>query len=191
MRILTRYNTGIVAIILISIAFFILYEPRYPTDVIKSFEINSPELEHKVLIASQLSNYKNAVVVEIIKHLRQRPVFIKVIDVTALAGVSENDWDAIVVIHTWENWAPPPTVNTWFAQGRNLDKIVVITTSGNAQYKMEGINAITSASQMTNVHSDVEQVIARLNIILSKQMTEPTAPGSTETWQPDYPPSFP
>ena len=191
MAILTRYNTGIVAIILISIAFFLLYEPRYPTDVIKSFEINSPDLEHKVLIVSQLSDYKNAVVVEIIKHLRQRPVFIKVIDITALTDISENDWDAIVVIHTWENWAPPPTVSAWFAQGRKLDKIVVLTTSGTAQYKMEGINAITSASRMTNIHSDVEQVIARLNIIFGKKNMEHTAPGSTETWQQDYPPSFP
>lgn len=191
MAILTRYNTGIVAIILISIAFFILYEPRYPTDVIKSFEINSPKLEQKVLIASQLSNYKNSVVVEVIKHLRQRSVFIKVIDVTALADISENDWDAIVVIHTWENWAPPTTVSNWFEHGRNLDKIVVLTTSGNAQYKIQGINAITSASQMTTISSDVEEIMVRINIILSKNMVEQTTPGSTETRQQDYPPSFP
>lgn len=191
MALLTRYNTGIALVILMSVAFFTLYEPRYPVDVIQPIEINSPDLKSKVLIASQLSEYKNALVIDIVKHLKQHPVFIKVIDVTALPGIDDNDWDAMVIIHTWENWAPPPAVKTWFEVDRDLDKIIVLTTSGNAQYKMSGINAITSASLKTTIPSDSEEILGRLNVILSKHKVERQAPRSTDTWPQDYPPSFP
>lgn len=190
MAILNRYNTGIAIIILISVAFFMLYEPQYPIEVIQPFEINSPKLDAKVLIASQLSDYKNAVLIGIIKYLRERPVFIKVIDVTALPDIDDKDWDAIVVMHTWENWLPPPTVQAWFKADRDLDKIIVLTTSGNAQYKMQGINAITSASVMANIPSDTDAILNRINEILSRKNLEHRIPPTRDNW-PDYPPSFP
>lgn len=191
MALLNRYNTGIVIIILISVAFFTLYEPQYPVEVIQPFEINSPELDARVLIASQLSDYKNAIVIGLLRHLKEHPVFIKVIDVTALPGFNDYDWDAVVVIHTWENWAPPPAVETWFEADRQLDKIVVLTTSGNAQYQMGGINAITSASLMTTIPTDIEEILTRLNVILSRKDLKHQAPRPRDTWQEDYPPSFP
>ena len=191
MALLNRYNTGILIIILISVAFFTLYEPQYPVETIQPFEINSAELDAKVLIASQLSDYKNALVIGIIKRLKEYPVFIKVIDVTALSDINDKDWDALVIIHTWENWAPPPAVKTWFETDRELDKIVVLTTSGNAQYKMNGLNAITSASLMTGVPSDIEEIQTRINIILSRKNLKYQTPRSIDTWPQDYPPSFP
>jgi hypothetical protein len=191
MPILTRYNTGIVAIILISVAFFIWYEPRYPTEYLKSFEINSPELENKIVIATQLSEFKNAVLMEILRQLSIQQVFIKVIDVNELDGISEKDWDAVVIMHTWENWAPPPAVKTWLEQEKELDRIVVLTTSGNAQYIMQGINAITSASRMSNVASIADEIVIRVNLILNRKAKEHKPSPSTGTWQYDYPPSFP
>jgi hypothetical protein len=171
MHILTRYNTGIVILILISIAFFIFYNPEYPPAIVETFEINSPELEHRILIASQSSHYKNTVVLSVVRHFKQRPVYIKVIDVTALPGINENDWDAIVVIHTWENWQPPPVVKTWLELANNLNKVVILTTSGNGLYKMQGINAITSASIMTNIPADVAEVVSRVDLILRNNTT--------------------
>jgi hypothetical protein len=143
------------------------------------------------LIASQLSNYKNALLIGIINHLKARPAFIKVVDITALTDINDDNWDAIVVIHTWEDWAPPPAVETWFEQDRDLDKIVVLTTSGNAQYKMNGINAITSASLVSNIPADIEEIVSRLDIIFSRMTMEKKSPGSIDIWQQDYPPSFP
>lgn len=191
MPILTRYNTGIIAIILISVAFFILYEPRYPTENLKSFEINSPELENKIVIATQLSEFKNAVLMEVLRQLSIQQVFIKVIDVKELDGISDKDWDAVVIIHTWENWAPPPAVKTWLEQERKHEKIIVLTTSGNAQYKMQGINAITSASRMSNVTTIANEIVIRVTLILNRKAEHHKPSRSTGTWQYDYPPSFP
>ncbi len=191
MAILTRYNTGVVAIILISVAFFIFYEPRYPTDTLKSFEINSPALEHKIVIATQLSEFKNAVLLETLRQLRLQQVFIKVIDIIELDCINEQDWDAVIIIHTWENWAPPPVVKTWFEKDRKLEKVVVLTTSGNAQYKLQGVNAITSASRMSSVASIAAEIVVRTNLILNKNSKTPRPPDSTDTWQQDFPPSLP
>ncbi len=168
-----------------------MYEPRYPTENLNSFEINSPVLEHKIVIATQLSEFKNAVLLEILNQLRRQQVFIKVIDVTELDSINEQDWDAVVIIHTWENWAPPPRVTTWFDTDRKLEKVVVLTTSGNAQYKMPGINAITSASRMSNVDSIAAEIVVQTNLILHRDSEGPKPPRSTDIWQQDFPPSLP
>lgn len=171
MTILTRYNTGIAALILMSIAFFILYRPQYSSNVIEPYDINSPELETRVLIASQVSTYKYALVYSIVKHLHKLPAYIKVVDVIELSKIKENDWNAIVIIHTWEYWKPPPEVETWLEQAKDLNKVVVLTTSGNGQYKMKDINAITSASQMVNISSVVDEIMIRINYILNNNTT--------------------
>lgn len=166
MKILSRYNTGIAILILISIGFFVVYKPEYPSAIVESFEINSPELDLRVLIASQPSRYKNTVVHSLVSHLKQRPVYIKVVDVTALSSIHEKDWDVIVMIHTWENWQPPPVVKDWLEQASDLSKIVVLTTSGTGVDKMKDINAITSASLMTTLPADVAELVARVDRIL-------------------------
>ncbi len=166
MQILTRYNTGIVILILISIAFFIFYNPEYPPVNSESFEVNSPQLDQRILIASQPSQYKNTVVHSIVKQLKQRPIYIKVIDVTTLPDISEKNWNVIIVIHTWEYWQPPPVVKTWLEQVSDLGKVVILTTSGNGTSKMKDINAITSASVMTNIPADVTELLSRVNLIL-------------------------
>lgn len=171
MAILTRYNTGIAAIIILSIALFIFYKPDYSSKIVKTIEVNSPKLEYSVLIASQHSDYKNAIVRGIVENLKRRPVYIKVIDVTELSAINEKDWDAILVIHTWEYWEPPPVVKTWFEQTRDLNRVLVLATSGNGQYKMKEINAITSASQLDNINSDLAEILRRLDLILSHNKT--------------------
>lgn len=166
MQILTRYNTGIVILIIISITFFIFYNPEYPPVNSESFEVNSPELDQRVLIASQPSQYKNTVVHSIVRQLKQRPVYIKVIDVTALPDISEKNWNVIIVIHTWEYWQPPPPVQTWLEQVSDLGKVVVLTTSGNGTSRMKDINAVTSASVMANIPVDVTELLSRVDFIL-------------------------
>ena len=45
---------------------------------VESFEVNSPEMAQKVLIASQGSDFKNALVESIAVYMAKKPVYIKV-----------------------------------------------------------------------------------------------------------------
>jgi len=70
-------------------------------DVAESFEVNTPKSEIRVLIATQGSEFKDAVVAGVVDHLKRKGAYIKVIDVSALPQVNENKWNAVVVLHTW------------------------------------------------------------------------------------------
>ena len=161
---------GIAALALTIFAFLTWYKFHYSMDVAESFEVNTPELKHRVLIATQGSEFKNAVVAGIVDHLKQRHAYIKVIDVAALPQVNENKWNAVVVIHTWENWKPQADAKAYLERVQDLSKVIVLTTSGRGDYKMEGVNAITSASVMTDISARILDIKNRLDSILERDL---------------------
>ncbi|MCK5001488.1 MAG: hypothetical protein KAS57_00580 [Gammaproteobacteria bacterium] len=161
---------GIAALAVTTFAFLTWYKFHYSMDIAESFEVNTPELKHKVLIATQGSKYKDALVAEIVDHLRQRQTYIKVIDVTALPQVNEDKWNAIVVIHTWENLKPQIDAKVYLERVKDLKKFIVLSTSGNGDHKIEGINAITSASVMSDLPSHTIDIKNRLDSILGRDV---------------------
>jgi len=157
-----------VVIVVCIVGFFSWYKIRYSMDVVKPFNVLIQNAEHRVLIATQGSNYKDAVVSGVIEALKDRPVSINVIDVSGLSNIDINQWSALVVLHTWENWLPQPDAKQFIDDlaPSNIEKVIVLTTSGRGDYKMFGIDAITSASVMSDVPRNVETVIQRLNALI-------------------------
>ena len=156
-----------IAITIVAILTFLTwYKLHYSMGVAEPFEVNSPDQQIKVLIATQGSDFKNAVVEGVVEYLKQKPAYIKVVDVSALSQIDEEQWGAIVVIHTWENLKPQEDAKAYLDRAKDLTKVVVLTTSGDGDYKIDGINAITSASEMTNVSMHVTSINDRLKQIL-------------------------
>ena len=71
-------------------------------DVIADREWNDPELDTKLLIASQGSEYKTALVEAIVSQLYSDSINISLTDVTKLPLVIESEWSAVLVIHTFQ-----------------------------------------------------------------------------------------
>jgi hypothetical protein len=157
--------TSLVILVLAILAFITWYKIHYSMDVAESFEVNSPQLSRRVLIATQGSQFKNAIVAALIDHLKKKNAYIKVIDVSTLPKVDEDKWTAIVVIHTWENMKPPAYVKDFVGRVKNLSKVIVLATSGRGNFKIEGINAISSASVMANVPAIASEIDGRLDSI--------------------------
>ncbi|PIE32178.1 hypothetical protein CSA56_16350 [candidate division KSB3 bacterium] len=67
--------------------------------IAQTFEINDSHHGRKLLIATQKSTFKEALVAEITQELKGHPVYIKVIDITTLPATREADWNTIVVIN--------------------------------------------------------------------------------------------
>ncbi|MEL6926704.1 MAG: hypothetical protein AAFO94_21875, partial [Bacteroidota bacterium] len=135
----------------------------------KSFEVNDPQLDTKLLIATQGSAYKDAVVAEVVSHFRKHPIYIKVIDVYELPNTALPPWDAIALIHTWEIWRAPAPVRHFFQQSPDLSKLAVHVTSGDGHYKMEGVDAITGASVPALATKKAALLTKRIEQILSRQ----------------------
>lgn len=170
MKVLKIVLLAIGCIILVLVIIFVIYLLMNKQGVIESSEIGNPELEQKVLIASQGSDFKNALVEGLSTNLEQRQIYIKVLDVTVLSEVSEEDWDAVVLIHTTEMSKLQPDVKAFLDRAHDLDKVILITTSGPGTWKTDDydVDIITSASKKEELPGLTEDILRRLDVLLSE-----------------------
>jgi hypothetical protein len=140
--------------------------------VIEPFEINSPDAKHKVLIASQGSRFKNMVVSGLVGRIKDRSTYISVIDVTSLSEVNEADWNAAVLIHTTQGGRMQPDARKYLGRARELDKVILVTTSGSGKWRTEefDIDTLTSASRKAKVGLLVNKITHRLEGILREKL---------------------
>lgn len=145
------------------------YKFKYSMDKVVSSTINSPELERSLVIATQGSEFKNAVTNNIVNGFENDSIFIRIIDISNLTEIDPKDHSAIILIHTWENWRPPMSIKEFVDRTiDHKDKIVVMTTSGEGSSKMKNVDAITGESIKDNVIPFTERAIERLSPLLSK-----------------------
>ncbi|KPJ73587.1 hypothetical protein AMJ52_03460 [candidate division TA06 bacterium DG_78] len=169
MKILKIVLTIIGAVAVILIVAFGIYLLVNKQGVIESYEITRAEVEYKVLIASQGSNFKNALVESLTTHLREK-ANINVIDVTALHETDEDEWDAVVLIHTTEQSKLQPDVKKYLDRAQDLPKIILVTTSGSGDWKTDDydIDVITSASKTDELPSLTQKILGWIDTLLAK-----------------------
>lgn len=151
------------------LAFATWYAAHYSMAEAKPFEVNSPSAREHVLIATQGSAFKDAVVQGVVDRLKTRPVYVKVIDVAQLPSVRESDWNAIVILHTWQMSKPPDTVRAFVDRSDSRDKLVVLATSGEGTAHIAGLDTITAASKKADVSARVDEIVLRVEKLLSRQ----------------------
>lgn len=158
---------ALVTFLAVFFLFALWYKNEYSMDTAETYEVNSRNLEKKLLIATQGSDFKNTVAQAIIDYYKSDSIYLKVIDVSALNEIVPADYDAILVLHTWEYEKPPARVATFIEMTSSYqDKIVVLTTSGPGTSKIEGVDAITGESILDDAARVVEDIIERLNPLL-------------------------
>jgi len=126
------------------------------------FEINSPDLSTKILIATQKSTYKDTLVTTLINDIKSPKTYIKVIDVNDLKRNETALFDAVIIIHTWEMWKVPKSVSKFVSEKSESDDLYIIGTSGSGDLKIEGIDGVSSASMINNIDLKVNQIRAWL-----------------------------
>jgi len=131
-------------------------------DKIAPLEINDTRMENQILIASQGSEYKNRMVADIVSSFYYDSIYIKIVDATDLGKENVVDWDAIVILHTWEIGEPPIAVTEFIDKTVDRNKLVVIATSGSGTEQIEGVDGISSASLMYEIPIHVQQVVDRI-----------------------------
>lgn len=148
--------------------FLAWYRVHFAMNPVEGFTVNDPSSEQHLLIATQGSAFKDAVVAGVVERLSERPIFIQVVDVTALPDADESDWDAIIVLHTIEYGKAPAPAQTFVDRVGQSGKVVVLSTSGAGDFKIEGIDAISSASRMTDVPGRVDKILSRIESLLAR-----------------------
>lgn len=159
--------TAVTLLSLLMAAFW--YRTHHGMKAVAPFELNNPELPRRVLIATQGSPFKDAVLAELLTYLSGLPVHIQVRDVSALTTVDEAEWTALVIIHTWEFWRPQPTAAAFLARAENRERIVVLATSDDGEKKMAGFDALTAASDKDDIARLGGTLKHRLGAILASK----------------------
>jgi hypothetical protein len=142
------------------------YKLLYSMDPAPAFEVGQRGQRPAVLVATQGSAYKDAVVRSFVERLKRRVAYVRVVDVSALPSVGERDWDALAVLHTWESRQPQPDARAFVGRVTDRSKLVVLTTSGSGDEKMPAVDAITSASEVARAHADATELFRRTERVL-------------------------
>jgi len=165
-----RYRKIVFVILSVTALFFALlvwYKYEYSMGKAEAFQVNSANLDRRLLIATQKSAFKDSVTQLLSKHYTSYPVFIKVIDISSLSKIEPGDYTAIAIIHTWENWEPPFEVKSFIDRTTAIrEKIIVLTTSSAGSFKMKEVDAITGESKIEDAPQFAEKLIGWLDPIL-------------------------
>lgn len=126
--------------------------------VVESFQINSTNSTHALLIATQGSEYKIEVTLKIINALQTENLFINVVDVTSLDLERIDDYDAVVIIYTVEIWETPKQAIE-FVNRSEVNQVFGIATLGDGSYHMDGVDGITCASPLIDSGRHAEKAV--------------------------------
>lgn len=155
----------VVILILTLLGFW--YKVTYSMEVVESKEMNSAQLSTKILIATQGSTFKDAVVQNVTSQYELDSVYIKVIDVFRLSQINETDFKAIVILHTWEYGKPPQTVEDFVTNYKGTkDKLIVLTTSGEGTNELKGIDALAGESILEDASDYTDEIIERIELLI-------------------------
>lgn len=161
----------VLVFIFLLIAFAFWYKHTYAMEVTENAEINSAQFEKKIWIGTQGSDFKNAVVTNIVNFYRKDSVYVKVTDVSQLQQITPQTYHVIILLHTWEYGKPPSSVTQFLNDNEDIkNRMIVFTTSGAGNNKMEGIDAMAGESILENASDVSDAIIEKTEFILAEQV---------------------
>ena len=123
----------------------------------------------KLLLATERTTFKQALVKEIDALLKQRRVKGKLARFRDLPKVSADDYDAIVVVSSVPQWGDRGATLAFLKRLDKpaLRKVVLVTTANSNKWRApaKGLHAITSASELDRVSKVVAEVRKALDAI--------------------------
>lgn len=166
MRRWKKIGLWILGILVILFLFMAWYQRTYSMKAVDSYEVNDPTNHHRILIATQGSEFKDSLVQEVVNDLKTRPTFIRVIDISTLPQIKVEEWTVIIILHTWENWKPQEDAKAFIDRTKDKRRLIVLSTSGAGDFAIEGIDGITAASRLSEVSFQARKIIARVENVL-------------------------
>lgn len=124
----------------------------------------------RVLIATESSDFKDAVLDGVIPELQKDGLYVKVIDVNGLAEEKDSDYQCIVILNTCVAWGLDSVVNRFVETALDKQKIFILVTAGNDEWKVSesmGVDAMTSASESDQTDALAEKVLEEIRSRIS------------------------
>jgi len=122
----------------------------------------------RILIVLQRTAFKSELTRILSEQYSSSSVHIEVAEFSALGKIKESEWTAIVILQSWEDWQPQPEITNLISKANPKEKVIVVTTSDTGQEKLDGIDAISSASMVDTASDTAQKVISRIDRLLKK-----------------------
>lgn len=143
----------------------------WPQKDVGFHEINRADLDKRVLIASQESEFKRTIIDRITNEYKSQPVYLKIIGIADLPLEDAYQYSAVVLINACMAWTIDRTVKQFLETYGDLPSIIVLTTSGSgdvfAKLENRQIDAISSAS----VKEDADPVARKLIVKIKRHLS--------------------
>jgi len=138
--------------------------------LVSTSTLGAIDSKKRLLIAMQKSEFKDAVVNNVVAGLEKERIFIEIIDVSNLLTQKADDYNAILVVNNYRYFRINRDVSDFFKRAEQpvKEKIVLLTTAGNPGRVDEGlgVDAISSASEMESVQDVSDSIVQKVNALL-------------------------
>lgn len=123
----------------------------------------------QVLLASEQTSFKNALVSSLIAQLEDK-VYLRVVDHNRgeLSGETASDYDAIIIINSGVNSQVRPRVSAWLKEVSDTEKIILLTTYRDLGWSPRypaGVDSITSPSRKDEVRKLVNVIVTKVRLL--------------------------
>ncbi len=135
---------------------------------VKTTEWGDLKADRRVLIATQRSEFKEAVVSRVVEDLEKDLCYVKVIDLKRLEDEPATDYDAIVVVNTCKAWRLTGDASKFVKAFPDKDRVFLLTTAGGEDWKPKAVevDAITSASKDQKADPVADEISRKVRKIL-------------------------
>jgi len=152
--------------------FFAIYISGCATKPIATTTIGAIDGRDRVLIATQGSKFKDAVVSRVVEDLEKNDLYIEITNLSALTNRSTEEFKAIVIINSYKYFSFNKHVRNFLENTNDYDqeKIVLLATAGSPHRMNKGkeVDAISSASKIDDVDNVSMDIVQRVSSIISK-----------------------
>ncbi|MGY3778567.1 hypothetical protein [Isobaculum melis] len=122
--------------------------------IAESQTINKEEKsDTKVLILTQQSSFKDAVMEEVEKQFKGKDILIQIQDISTISQVKQSEWDGILLVTTVQSNDLPEKAVRFIKEEADFDKVQLFVTadSGNWTKQPADVDAVTTTSKSSNV----------------------------------------
>ena len=130
----------------------------------------TPDAPQAILIASRESEFKEEIITKIVENYQGQNVNIKIIGLSDVIAENPADYRAVLLINTCMSWDMDRKVHSFLKKYPDRDNIIVLTTSGDGGWlpkkKKRRFDAISSASEMTNVNTVAKEISNKIDQLL-------------------------
>jgi len=132
--------------------------------VVDPYHIGQKNAKYRILIASQGSEFKYALVDKITNRLNSEDYYLSVTDCTKLDVQDTLEWNSIVIIHASQAHGMPRKARAFLEKLEDHSNVIIVTSSGGGDELISGfgVDAISCASRMHYTDNLTKWVIEKI-----------------------------